>query len=71
MHNTKIARNGYQCKNQNCAQWILVHGTKVVCTSYFRDKEVMHNGYKCVENDLPCDVVDHVEYCFTGLNLCA
>jgi hypothetical protein len=32
---------------------------------------VIHSGYKCTENDLPCGVSAHGNYGFIGLNLCA
>jgi hypothetical protein len=33
--------------NQNCVRWILARDTKVVCTSYWCDREVIHIGYRC------------------------
>jgi hypothetical protein len=57
--------------NQNCAWWILARDTKVVCTSYWRDREVIHIGYRCVEHALPYGVVVHAKYGCTGSNLCA
>jgi hypothetical protein len=49
-----------------CAWWILARDTKVVRTSYWHDKEVMHSGYRCAEHDLPCGVVVHAKYGCTG-----
>jgi hypothetical protein len=43
-----------------------VRYTKVVCASYWRDREVMHNGYSCVEHELPCGVAKHSIYGCTG-----
>jgi hypothetical protein len=43
-------------------QWILACEIKVVRASYWRDREVMHNGYRCVEHDLPCGVDVHDKY---------
>jgi hypothetical protein len=34
--------------------------------SYWRDREVMHSGYRCAEHDLPCGVVVHAKYGCTG-----
>jgi hypothetical protein len=49
VRDTKTVRNRYQCKNQNCAQWILARNAKVVRASYWRDKEEMHSGYRCAK----------------------
>jgi hypothetical protein len=43
-----------------------VRDTKVVRASYWRDKEVMHSGYRCAEHDLPCGVAAHAKYGCTG-----
>jgi hypothetical protein len=41
-----------------------------VHASYWRDGEVMQNGYRCAEHNLPCGVATHAIYGCTGLNLC-
>jgi hypothetical protein len=51
---------------QNCARWVLARDIKVVRASYWRDKEVMHSGYRCAKHDLPCDVAAHGKYGCTG-----
>jgi hypothetical protein len=64
--NTKNVHNRYYYRNQNYAWWILARDTKVVRTSYWRDREVMHSGYRCEENDLYCGVVVHAKYGHIG-----
>jgi hypothetical protein len=59
-------RAEYQCAVQK------LHGignsarTKALHCGYWHDREVMHNGYKCIEQELPCGVVVHVKYWCTG-----
>jgi len=76
----KCMRN-ISVQHKKCAQQILVHEPKlckvdicmrkkVVCTSYWRDKEVIHIGYRCVEHVLPYGINAHAKYGCTGLNLC-
>jgi hypothetical protein len=57
--------------NQNCVWWILARDTKVVRTNYWRDREVIHIYYSCVEHALLYGVVSHAKYGCTCSNLCA
>jgi hypothetical protein len=55
------------CAMGNSAITKILHGrlscdTKVVCASYWHDREVMHNGYRCAKHDLPCGVAAHAKY---------
>jgi hypothetical protein len=34
---------------KNCARWILASDIKVVHASYWRDREVIHSGFKVCE----------------------
>jgi hypothetical protein len=49
VRDTKTVRNRYQCKNQNCSQWILARNAKLVRTIYWRDGEEIHSGYRCTK----------------------
>jgi hypothetical protein len=42
----------------------------VVCTSYGRDKEVIHINYSCVEHALPYGVATYDKYGRTCSKLC-
>jgi hypothetical protein len=57
--------------NQNCAWWILVRDTKVVSIGYWRDREVIHIGYRCAEHALPYGVAEDAKYGCTCSNVCA
>jgi hypothetical protein len=64
------ARRILACNTKICAHKILAHGTKVVRTKYWCNKEVVHTGYRCAVHALPYGVVAHAKYGCTFSNWC-
>jgi hypothetical protein len=58
MHRMKMHVE-YRCTILNCAQWILVHNTIIVCVSSRYDEEEMYNRFRCTEKCLPCNIAMH------------
>jgi hypothetical protein len=42
-------KQNISAQSENCARWVLERDTKVVCTSYWRDREGIHSGFKVCE----------------------
>jgi hypothetical protein len=49
-------------RHKSSAHQLLARDTKVVSASYWRDIEVMHSGYMCMEHELPSSFSMHAKY---------
>jgi hypothetical protein len=45
----KLCAVNISMRSQNCARWVLARDIKVVRTSYWHDREVIHSGFKVQE----------------------